>query len=343
MTKRIEWIDIAKFLCMICVMITHLDCKSQTALVLYSPFYLAIFFFCSGYCYKPAFSFAEMFNKKIRQLLIPWFLFSNVNIIISHIMSIKEHKSISTEIIRNLLQVRNYDERLWFLACLFVSFIPFYFIIKYINSHRNKIDLIMLLISILFMTRIIYKNLIPNDLFRWGTYNLPWHIDYLPTSLMQMTFGYCFKLKYEAIFDRYNVIKNRLLLTFVYLLVILLPFYFNVNMYNLFGRMIDYFSNIFGILFIVSWCKVINTNKYISFIGSNTLFYFCTHNKIETVLEYTSKKILGSIYITINNNELFAFIFSLSIALISSVILIIPTKIVNKYLPWMVGRKKEIN
>ena len=123
--KRVGWVDIAKFICIFCVMNSHLESVTEPVFTLYSPFYLSLFFFCSGYVYHHRPGFGVFLQKKVHQLLIPWFFLSTANILLSQILSFNEHGSLMKELFWNLLQIRGKGDGLWFIAALFVAFIPF--------------------------------------------------------------------------------------------------------------------------------------------------------------------------------------------------------------------------
>lgn len=341
MSKRIEWIDFVKFICVFCVMINHLECHSETLYNFYYPFYLAGFFFCSGYCYKPLNSFKDLVKKKAKQLLLPWFIYSNANILISSVISIKEHDGLLQEIIKNLFQIRNYGDRLWFLVALFVSFIPFYYLVQYIDEDEKRINKGIVIAIIVFIIKKIYSNYVPYDMFLWGTNKLPWHIDYIGTSLLSMIIGYCFKKKYESTFDKNNSLFNRTILSIVYISIMLLAYYINVRFDFIFFILYELIGQTLGILTIVAWCKKIRSNKYIAFVGSNTLLYFCIHNKFETVFEYLIKKTIPTFYNIVLNNDILAILFSIIFVLFVSIVLILPIEFINKYLPWTIGKGRK--
>ena len=340
MRKRIEWIDMVKFICMFCVMINHLDCHSQNLYNFYYPFYLAGFFFCSGYCYKPLESFKDLIKKKAKQLLLPWFIYSNLNILISSAISIKDHEGFLQEVLKNLLQIRTYGDRLWFLVALFVTFIPFYFLVKYMEKDEKNMNKGILIGIIIFIIKKMYSDYVPYSIFPWGINKLPWHIDYIGTSLVSMIIGYCFKKKYESIFDKYNNLFNRTLLSIVYISIMLLAYSINVRFNFAFFVLYELIGQTLGILMVVAWSKAIKSSKYISFVGSNTLLYFCLHNKVETVLEYLVKKV-DIIYSYSLSNEIASIVLSTIIVFITSIILVLPIDLINKYLPWTIGKERK--
>ena len=340
MKKRIEWIDIAKYLCIMFVMLSHFNICPNYLREFINPFFSATFFFCSGYCYKRGLKFSDFLKRKIKQLFVPWFIYSNLNIIISNIKSIKVHENnFLTEVFRNMLQIRYYDERLWFIPALFTAFIPFFFLINYYQDDKQKTKKVLVLVIILCAIRQLYKTFMNPSLLPWNLTSLPWHIDYIPTALLFMTFGYLFKIEYECYFDKENTLVNRIIVTLLYLFIVYLPSFISLPIDNfIFDFFYDHIRHIIGILFIVSWCKIFKTNKYVSFVGANTLLYFCLHNKVVTLVEMISSKLL---YQLINNNVIISTIYVIFATVLVSIILIIPIVIINKYLPWTIGRERK--
>ena len=128
MNKRIEWVDIGKYICIMFVMLAHLECKTELLSIVYKPFVLTVFFFLSGYVYKQPTSFKEHIIKKIKGLLVPWFVFSNFNIILSSIISLKANRNWKEEMLWNALQIRTFGDGMWFVAALFAALKSFTFV-----------------------------------------------------------------------------------------------------------------------------------------------------------------------------------------------------------------------
>lgn len=136
-TKRIEWVDTVKFICISFVILSHLETNTPFLSAFYRPFFLTSFFFASGYVYKSGRKFSEFITKKVKQLFIPWLVFSTVNLVLSSVISFNSHKSLVTELAWNFLQIRGKGDGVWFVACLFVAFIPFYFFIEWYENKRG--------------------------------------------------------------------------------------------------------------------------------------------------------------------------------------------------------------
>lgn len=138
--KRIEWVDTVKYVCIIMVMLSHLETRTEVWRAFYIPFFLTAFFFTAGYVYKPKGSFKEFMFKKFRQLFIPWLFFSVFDIVLSQMISFNAHESLPEELMRNFLQIRGQGDLIWFVAALFVAFVPFYFFIQWYEDEVDKVS-----------------------------------------------------------------------------------------------------------------------------------------------------------------------------------------------------------
>lgn len=334
--KRIEWIDISKCICMLSVIFSHLESSTSLFIDFINPYFLVVFFFCAGYCYKHKLVFKDFIYKKIRQLFVPWFVFSYANIFLSYILSFKEHIGIKDEIIRNALQIRGYDDKLWFIAAIFVAYVPFYFLIKSVSRNKTNSNRILIILLMLYIIRDIYYDFLPSSFFSWNNASLPWHIDYIPVAVFYMYLGYWFRDNFESVIDNYNNIFIRtilLIICFVLVYVVRIDSLLLLIFYKI-------VRHIICIIYIVMVSKKISPNKYMLFIGNNTLVYFSIHNKISTLLEaIISKLLLSNLYSCILNNELVSNIFGIVLTVIISLVLIIPTQLINKYFPKLLGRE----
>ena len=147
MKERIQWIDTAKGIGIICVILGHLYAPGLFIFI-YS-FHIPLFFFLSGYLFNGKSCFKEFVKSKIKGLLIPYIVLGVPLLVLS---TIYESKGFSIDVFfeyckKFILQQRLYT--LWFLTSLFVLEILFYFINKYIKNACFQI-----LIAILLCTQI---------------------------------------------------------------------------------------------------------------------------------------------------------------------------------------------
>lgn len=327
---RVAWVDICKCICMLCVITVHLESCTTWLSKAFGVWFLTAFFFVSGYCHKSSVSFKELIIKKVKGLLLPWFIFSNLNIFLSAVLSFKGDRNIGEELFWNFLQIRGIMDGLWFINCLFVAYIPLYFFAKI----RNKTTALCLsfLLSILSTCYSFYMD--PNQ-FPWGNSNLPWHLESAFTASFWMLLGFYFKQKYEAIYDKLVTKKMVPFVVGSYVLSVL--FLLNLDK-TIFRELYRYVPSLFGVFFIVMISKKIQMNKYVGFVGANTLLYFAFHGKVLALIENIMHTKLSAFYETCLNNELYSSCLAIITTIVISLVLIIPVKFVNRYLPQTLGR-----
>lgn len=340
---RIEWVDVSKYICIMFVMLSHLESGSKILDCMYTPFFLTVFFFCSGYVYKNEDEFKEFMFKKIRGLLIPWFIFSNFNIILSAIFSFNSHGSLVSELTWNIFQIRGKGDELWFVSALFMAFIPFYFLVKLSENDVKKGAInnynVIIISWVLSLFSIIYNNYINPDIFPWKSSALPWHIEYIFQAVFFMILGYYFRTTFEKTFDKYNNKLNRKFIFCLYIILVLISFLFEDRMILHVKIIFNYIIQVMGIILIVIFSKLIKSTKYIKFIGRNTILYFALHGKVLSMIQTILKKFTCDIYIMLIGNVLTSSLLAIGLTYIISVILIIPVYIIEKYMPFTLGRK----
>lgn len=345
--KRIEWVDIVKYICIIMVMLSHLETRTEIWKVFYSPFFLSAFFFSAGYVYKQRGDFKEFLYKKIRQLLAPWLIFSVFNLALSHTISFNTHESFLEELKWNFLQIRGQGDSIWFVAALFVAFMPFYFFIQWYETKSQKMNggycrncLIAVTFAwLLSFASILYTRLVPADIFPWNTTSLPWHIEYMFQAMFYMVLGYMFRHNIETSFDKYNIPKTRIAALLVYLVLVFVPYFGKMKMPMVVDILYQYLTSIVGIATLILIAKVVKANKYINYVGQNTLIYFALHGKAYSIIQTLLKKFAVDFYSTVLNSVVTSSVFCLGLSLILSVILIVPAYIINRWFPFIVGRK----
>lgn len=337
--NRITWVDIAKYVGIMCVMNSHLDSAPEKLEMFYTPFFLMIFFFTSGYVYKHSDNFPKFFRKKTFQLFLPWLIFSVLNILLSQVLSFNSHSSLKEELFWNFMQVRGYGDGLWFIAALFITFIPFFFFIHwYENSaHASKRRHLIGVTLALSVACQIYSCAMSPSVFPWGSNALPWHLEYVFVAMFFMTLGYLFRTHSETYFDRYNTRIFRIVTSFLYLCSVFMS---NYVIHNDFANIpVKFISQLLGVTAVVAWCKILPSSKTVLYIGQNTLLCFALHGKIYSVLQTVIEKLAPSIYADILGNVFISSLFSILLTVLLSIILIIPIWIINRWFPFLIGRK----
>lgn len=338
-----------KYICIIMVMLSHLEANTDLWYAFYSPFFLSAFFFVSGYVYKPKENFKGFLYKKIRQLFVPWLFFSLFNILLSQIISFNQHESLLTELKWNFLQIRELGDEIWFVAALFVAFIPFYFFIDWYEGKPSKLNgggysrckTAILIAWALSVASVLYLKLIPEDVLPWNSGALPWHMEYMFQAMFFMVLGYMFREKFERWLDEHNTPKSRIIVWIIYLIAVYVPYFEKIKMPLLIGIAYDYMAALLGITAVVMVSKSIIPNHYINYVGQNTLIFFALHGKAYSVIQTLLKKFAGGIYAAILGNTIASSAFALVFSLLLSVLLIIPAYIINRWFPFIMGRTRK--
>ena len=101
-----------------------------------------------------------------------------------------------------------------------------------------------------------------------------------------------------------------------------------------------YLTVVVGIATLILIAKEIKANRYINYVGQNTLIYFALHGKALSVIQTLLKKFAVGFYSAVLNNVALSSVFCLGLSLALSVILIVPAYIINRWFPFIIGRQR---
>ncbi len=108
---RIEYFDLARGLCMIAIVLGHLQIEQINRFVF--TFHIPVFFLITGYFLNPGEKVVDMANKKIRTLIRPYFTSCLMTIIFSFLFNVFVFHKTVNEIINDVLH--------WVTASLYGS------------------------------------------------------------------------------------------------------------------------------------------------------------------------------------------------------------------------------
>lgn len=155
--KRIEWVDIFKALMVFFVAFGHTAYDFEPAGAICNMYVLSFhvsgFFFVSGYLFsRRNISFWEFLKKKIKTLMIPYYIFAVISVVIYVALGALiysnldvEHKSM--DLLENLFGIfyangltgyMKWNLSLWFIPCLFITTIIFFFVVKLVKLIEAK-------------------------------------------------------------------------------------------------------------------------------------------------------------------------------------------------------------
>lgn len=290
MNDRVEWIDTAKGIGIILVVLGHIWLTRESYHYIYS-LHMPLFFFLSGYLVNFAKydRFRQFIMAKLSSLVIPYFWFSFLTylywLLIERKFSGNEVSPIAA--FMNIFSSPGADQylphnpALWFLTCLFIVAITFYGM-----ASRQKllhIGLLLLLSAAIGYAATLY---LPSS--------FPWSMDVAPTAIVFYGIGFIVKEKKVAL------IKS----VYIRLLVICccLPAGFIISQINGSVVMADnvygnylyfYIAAILGITNVVILAIFLRKNIVLSYLGQNSLIILALHFPIKRVVTSFTSKVLN--------------------------------------------------
>ena len=269
--KRLDWIDIAKGYGIVLVILAHLN-KWSFNNYIYS-FHLPLFFFLSGYVFKVNNNFVDFLIKKIKGLLVPYFLLGIPMVLFIALYNLKGLKGIKYYSIQLLIQKRQFT--IWFLTGLFILNVLFYFVEKLFKK-----DVCIFIVSVIMagLGLFYYKN---------GGLALPWNMDVSFTAMPFFAGGFICKNNKDKIDDLLSK-KNDWLFIILFALINLVLTYINIKLsgstlemyFNVYGQPIITYLAAFAGIFVVVLISKKFENRIIKYIGRNSLIYFAWHQTI---------------------------------------------------------------
>lgn len=290
--KRESFIDLTKFVAILLVMISHCNILGEKSNILVNTFYIAIFFFCTGYTFndKNLEDRRKLF-KQIKKIMLYYLMFSGLCLSLFTFYQIAIKNFTLDSFFNNMIGIfysrYSYtsdakiilmtigNSPLWFLTCYILAYSLFYFLKKNLKNIDDKI-----LMTILFLLSYLLSK---------GIYLLPWSIDIVP-FMTSFTFlgNYC---KKKQVINKMNL--------FIIVIMMIVDFtLLNYNTYVNFSLKIfgsSYFLTlIMSILGCLLFTKLMNIlcnikimegiselGKYtIYMLGLHLIVYFC----IDTII-----------------------------------------------------------
>lgn len=160
-------------------------------------------------------------------------------------------------------------------------------------------------------------------------------------AMFYMVLGYMFRHNFEELLDSHNTLAIRIVATILYILIVFIPFFARIEMPLLIDIVYQYAASFVGIFTLIMIAKKVKSNQYINYVGQNTLICFALHGKVYSIIQTVLKKVTTGFYTTVLNSTVASSIFCFALSLVLSVILIIPAYIINRWFPFIVGRKND--
>ncbi len=337
--NRIEWIDTLRGLGIFFVFLGHTTLTTKPADHYIYSFHMPLFFFISGMFWKPSMVSGEplaFLKKSVRKRMVPYISFGLITYgiwlfpILMRIYGVYQG-SIPTPdnlfikpMVGMLYGVGSSDwlphnSMLWFLACLFVTEVLFFFI-HFVTAKKHIIVLLLVFFSVLGHLESIL----------WDT-RLPLSSDIAFVAVLFFGLGFLSK-------DFILTFDFSFIITLIFLLIGLCTSFLNdrIDMnYSTYGYpILFYISSLSSILGWISIAKRIPNIWLIRYVGKNSLSFFLLQNSGFFVINIFSYLLFALRPNKALPNLPFAFLY-----VFLTVLFIIPAVyLINKKLSFITGR-----
>lgn len=321
--KRIEFIDLAKGVCIILVVMGH--CGAMVEIPGMSVVRMPLYFILSGLFFKTYGGFWNFTIKKTNKILIPFLFFYLLGCIAYYAIKFIAPDLLITEA-RGLWDM--FDNRqffngpIWFLLCLFWCNLIFAAISINVKSEIVRIIIISVLGTIGYQ-------LGKCDVF------VPLFLDVAMTSLPFFCFGYYLKktsLLYPNKYDKYNIFIFTLFYGLAVAVSSLSDFRLAFHYNGFSGALPGYFVAVTSVLAILFLCKMVGRLPIVSYAGRYSIVILCVHHMIYRPVNVVLKSVAGGEF-----GGFYWCVFMITLGLSLS---FIPLCI--RYIPWFVAQKDLI-
>lgn len=345
MKKRVAWIDIARAIGVFFIVLGHIPEDGLVRKYIFS-FHVPFFFLISGICFNGHDDFKRFVEKKVKTIVIPYFVFSIISIVVFAIAGYiipSITKGINTDVLFNMKvmlyanskpSIMKYNLPLWFLPCLFSTSLIVYGFEIFLRRVQKKNIYRGLCIAVLILIGVFYTK------YASQVY-LPWHIE----TAVQMSVFYLLGVQVQENgilnHSKQETNTSRVLSAFLISVFLLIGIY-GSQINHIVGVRNDSYGNIL-LYYGVSLCNCyvwirlamcIKHSKMLEYVGKNTLSILVLH-KYPIMLITT---ILGSSKF-VNIDNFISFIAACTIAIITIGLCLIGNSVILYFCPVVIGKQ----
>lgn len=340
--ERIVWADYAKSIGIFCVVLGHTLTNYPLRSFIYA-FHIPLFFFISGmfFSFEKYPRYGTFLKKRFLQLVVPYLIFNFITYIFwvfvgrklgndAH-LSINEYHPLVGIFYGHLSShFLEHCAPLWFIACLFMVENIYYFVFKKIKQPVHHLIILSLFVVFGYLD------------YKFVHVFLPWGINVALSVMIFYGVGVLYN-KYLA--GKYMQNKGLVLLVFIVALSItyavsVLNGKIEVSMREFNNYLYYLIGGFIGILMVVAFSKLeerkLGVIKWQKFIGENTIIILALHLMAASFLKGIMFYLLKLDINSFQEHILLSILFS-----IASILVLIPVILfVNRYIPWVIGRKR---
>lgn len=321
--KRIEFIDLAKGVCIIMVVVGH--CGLRGNIPGWEIVRMPLYFILSGLFFKDYGGFLNLLEKKLNKLIVPFLFFYLLGCAFYYALKLASPALVESSAAKGILDLFNnrqfFNGPIWFLLALFWCNVLFCIISLNVKSAWLRILLVCFLGFLGWWMGNVQKVF------------LPLFFDVALTALPFFAFGYCLKrtpILFPNRYDRFNLLFAMASWAVAFLLTRTAHFRLSLH-YNGLEGWATYLIAVSSVMSILFLCKAVRWLPVVSYLGRYSIVLLCVHHLIYRPLIVIFTK-LG-----INPPNLLICVIAGTLILSA---LCIP--ICKRWLPWFVAQKDLI-
>ena len=282
-SNRVEWIDTAKGICILLVVLYHcalLARSSYPCSRVAQTFRMPLYFILSGIFFKKYEGFIGFLKRKTNKLLIPYVFFFIVTgvlipVTVSKLFgySMASYNGYGFGMCRYVFsEIGIVNAAIWFLFCLFEVNVLFYLLFVVSERFRSShvvLGITMGVIGLSFSLRHV---------------NVPYFVDSAFSAMPFFYFGWL--LKNHTAFFSWEKSKKSVIFSLVFIAVVFVVIHeFNYGLMDmvgnnyggLWGCVQAYPYGILGTLAVLSASRIVGKVPVLSYIGRYSIIVLCTH------------------------------------------------------------------
>lgn len=325
MSGRIDFIDLAKGIAIILIVMGHCGIQSDEIVPGLSVVALPLFFCVSGLFIRVPNYYGQFIINKINKLIVPFMFFYVISYVPFYLLKWFYPDLLITQA-RGILDIVDnrqfFNGPIWFLLCLFWCYLIFAAVAIMIKSDILRIAVVGVIGTIGY------------QLGQFSIY-VPLFLDVALTSLPFFCFGYYLKktsLLYPNKYDKYNIFIFTLFYGLAVAVSSLSDFRLAFHYNGFSGALPGYFVAVTSVLAILFLCKMIGRLPIVSYAGRYSIVILCVHHMIYRPANIVLKSVAGG--------EFCGFYWCVFFITLGLSLSFIPLCI--RYIPWFVAQKDLI-
>ena len=334
--NRIDWIDVAKGIAIIFVLIIHYDRNAADRIAaLGLMFCVQLFFFLSGMfanCEK--YTFKEYVKRQSKALMLPYAAFSAINIAFHYLFNRNMSAEVFREIIINIILARRNHmlvAAMWFLPCLFLVSLMYKLLTMTIKNKK-------LLILLCFAASAYAKVFMQEPILPFSANQAVRFLIYFAAG--SMLFPYIKDLSLEKFRSQNTKVKTALI-AYTFIAAVLIYILYRKEYIIYFVNDFLFYSSLFiNTVMIISFVVIISVLlagfKPLVKIGQNTLGFCCLENINRTIVN-TAMALTGIGFMPDTKLKVVVFNF---MAMAAGYVVII---FINRFCPVLLGKRRKNN